>query len=494
MADFMGISLTETLFSKEVIRMRKKTLCIFLIAHCVLWTLVGFSRTNIPLDSAEAIAWGQDWPLGTDKHPPFSAWVADIFYRVVPNPDLSVYLASQVCVTLSFVAFWKLARKFLSEEDAMLSVMFMEGTFYYTMLSVEYNANIVSMAVTAWMLLFFYERRWLGFGLLAGAALLSKYSNAAFFPGLGLYLVLTRKGREEWRKPGVYIAALTALAVFVPHVRWLWKHDFYSFAYISSRMDHGAAFAKWLTHLTHPIEYTAKSLGSTCVTLILFFAAYFRAKPRMKTVFAQADPFIFCAGVMPALSLFVLSAATGLEIMSLWESSFFGMLGIVLFSYFPCRLEEKTIRRSVRAVYVIMALSLMVYAGTSLLATSERSPRFDGRGLSAHVREAFEREYGHSPAYVIGDMWNASNVSVYAPDRPRVFLRGDPRMAPWIDAANVRKSGAVVVSGSTGQYETYRSRYPDITAPEEWTMTLRAVTGHTRERKIYYGFLPPEDI
>jgi hypothetical protein len=224
----------------------------------------------------------------------------------------------------------------------------------------------------------------------------------------------------------------------------------------------------------------------------LFFAAYFRAKPRMKTDASQADPFIFCVGVMPALSLFVLSAVTGLAIQSLWGFSLFGMLGIVLFSYFPCRLEEKTIRRCVRAVYVIMALSLMVYAGTSLLETSAKSRRFDGRGLSARVREAFEREYGRSPEFVIGDIWNASNVSVYAPDRPRVFLDGDPRMAPWIDAGKVRKSGAVVVSGSTDQYRKYRLRYPDITAPEEWTMTLRAITGRSRERKIYYGFLPPE--
>ncbi|MDR1133344.1 MAG: glycosyltransferase family 39 protein [Synergistaceae bacterium] len=472
--------------------MRKKTFCIFLVAHCVLWTLVGLASTNIPVDSAEAIAWGQDWPLGTDKHPPMSAWVADIFYRAVPNPDLSAYLASQVCVTLSFVALWKLARKFLSEDNAMLSVLFLEGTFYYTMLSVEYNVNLVSMAVTAWMLLFFYERRWFGFGLLAGAALLSKYTNAVFFAGLGLYLVATRKGREEWRKPGVYIAALVALAVFSPHLWWLWKHDFYPFEYITARMGYGEAYAKWLAHLRHPLKFMANSLGSTCVTIILFFAAYFRAKPRMKTAFARADPFIFCAGVAPALSLFVLSAVTGLEIQSLWGFSLFGMLGIILFSYFPCRLEEKTIRGCVRAVYVIMALSLAVYAGTSLLDTSAKSRRFDGRGLSAHVRDAFEREYGRSPAYVIGDIWNASNVSVYAPDRPRVFLNGDPRMAPWIDAEEVRRSGAVVVSGSPEQYGEYRSRRPGITAPAEWTMTLRAVTGHTRERVIYYGFLPPE--
>jgi hypothetical protein len=421
-----------------------------------------------------------------------SAWVADIFYRVIPNPDLSAYLASQVCVALSFVALWKLARKFLSEENAILSVMFMEGTFYYTMLSVEYNVNLVSMAVTAWMLLFFYERRWLGFGLLAGAALLSKYTNAVFFAGLGLYLVATRKGREEWRKPGVYIAAVAALAVFAPHLWWLREHDFYPFEYITGRMGYGEDSVKWLAHLRHPLKYIANSLGSVCVTVILFLAAYFSAKPRMKTDAGRVDPFVFCAGVMPALSLFVLSAVTGLEIQSLWGFSLFGMLGIVLFSYFPCRLEEKTIRLCVRAVYVIMALSLAVYAGTSLLETSAKSRRFDGRGLSAQVREAFEREYGRSPAYVIGDMWNASNVSIYAPDRPRVFLDGNPRMAPWIDAEKVRQSGAVVVSGSTKQYGEYRLRYPDITAPSEWKMTLRAVTGRTRERAIYYGFLPPE--
>ena len=62
---------------------------------------------------------------------------------------------------------------------------------------------------------------WFGFGLLAGAALLSKYTNAVFFVGLGLYLVATRKGREELRRPGVYIAALVALAVFAPHLWWL---------------------------------------------------------------------------------------------------------------------------------------------------------------------------------------------------------------------------------------------------------------------------------
>jgi hypothetical protein len=49
------------------------------------------------------------------------------------------------------------------------------------------------------------------------------------------------------------------------------------------------------------------------------------------------------------------------------------------------------------------------------------------------------------------------------------------------------------VSGTAKQYGTYRLRYRDITAPMELVMTLRAITGHTRERTIYYGFLPPED-
>jgi hypothetical protein len=46
---------------------------------------------------------------------------------------------------------------------------------------------------------------------------------------------------------------------------------------------------------------------------------------------------------------------------------------------------------------------------------------------------------------VIGTMWAGGNVGHYAPGRPRVLIDGDPHRAPWIDLADLRRRGAVVV-------------------------------------------------
>src|SRR6185312_10862094 len=52
---------------------------------------------------------------------------------------------------------------------------------------------------------------------------------------------------------------------------------------------------------------------------------------------------------------------------------------------------------------------------------------------------------GRPVSYVIGSMWDGGNVAHYAPDHPRVLIDGSPGRAPWIDLADLRTKGAVVV-------------------------------------------------
>jgi hypothetical protein len=42
-------------------------------------------------------------------------------------------------------------------------------------------------------------------------------------------------------------------------------------------------------------------------------------------------------------------------------------------------------------------------------------------------------------------MWDGGNVAHYAPEHPRVLIDGSPGRAPWIDLADLRTKGAVVV-------------------------------------------------
>jgi hypothetical protein len=42
-------------------------------------------------------------------------------------------------------------------------------------------------------------------------------------------------------------------------------------------------------------------------------------------------------------------------------------------------------------------------------------------------------------------MWDGGNVSHYAPSHPRVLIDGKPARAPWIDLADLKARGALVV-------------------------------------------------
>jgi len=76
-------------------------LILFLFAHLIIWILIpSLSNTNLPLDTIEALAWGNDLQLGYDKHPPLSAWFSEFFFQIFGNKTghiifLVNYLLSQ---------------------------------------------------------------------------------------------------------------------------------------------------------------------------------------------------------------------------------------------------------------------------------------------------------------------------------------------------------------------------------------------------------------
>ncbi len=85
------------------------------------------------------------------------------------------------------------------------------------------------------------ERRtlgwWLGTGLCAGAALLSKYSAALTIVGGFLYLLTSRHHRRLLVTLKPWLAALIAAAMFAPVLAWNAHHDWASFAFQAGRAE-----------------------------------------------------------------------------------------------------------------------------------------------------------------------------------------------------------------------------------------------------------------
>ena len=78
---------------------------------------------------------------------------------------------------------------------------------------------------------------WLGAGVCAGLALLSKYSAGLTMSGAGLYLLSSRMHRHWLATPKPWLAALVALLMFAPVLAWNATHGWASFAFQGGRAE-----------------------------------------------------------------------------------------------------------------------------------------------------------------------------------------------------------------------------------------------------------------
>jgi hypothetical protein len=73
-------------------------------------------------------------------------------------------------------------------------------------------------------------------------------------------------------------------------------------------------------------------------------------------------------------------------------------------------------------------------------------------------------------------MWLGGNVSRYSAERPRTLIDGKPERAPWIDLADLRRRGAVVIwtDGDRGKVpDDYARLAPNAEVQAPLTLPMR---------------------
>jgi hypothetical protein len=115
----------------------------------------------------------------------------------------------------------------------------------------------------------------------------------------------------------------------------------------------------------------------------------------------------------------------------------------------PQKFEAIRIRRVIAAwaaVFGCLGIAFIAnYAVFPNLDHRYRAVFFPGADLARELSQRYRAATGRPLIYVIGSMWDGGNVAHYAPDHPRVLIDGKPERAPWIDLADLRSKGAVVV-------------------------------------------------
>ena len=125
----------------------------------MLWTLVpSLSNLNLPLDTIEALAWGSNLDWGFNKHPPFSAFAVEFFFKIFGNNDWAYYLLSQIFVLIAFYFVWKVSNELLQDKlYSLLSVLLLSGIYFYNFTTPEFNVNVSQLPFWALSVYFFWK-------------------------------------------------------------------------------------------------------------------------------------------------------------------------------------------------------------------------------------------------------------------------------------------------------------------------------------------------
>ena len=398
---------------------------IFITAHLIIWTLIPtLTNHNLPLDTIEALAWGSNLDWGFNKHPPVSAFFAEVFYQIFGPQDWVYYLLSQIFVVISFFVVWKFSEEFFNNKIlSLLSVLLLEGIYFYNFTTPEFNVNVCQLPFWTLSVLYGWKGfkdnktiNWLLFGLFAALGILSKYLFIYLLVAMDVFFYyMIIKKRVNLKS---FISLIPFFLVLLPHIIWLTEHDYITITYGLHRT--GTGDQNFLNHLFYPIIFLGKQIG----VLIPFFIMSFFVVSKFKSKFNLKDQkllFLLTINIVPILLMFLTSMIMGVKIRTMWTTSFYLFFGVLLVYIFQTQINLKKLKGFVSVFLILFIFSPFAYAYISITKTDKRTD-YPGKQIAEIVEKKWDPRWTKFEYYVGNDEWHAGNLSYHLKSRPVVLI------------------------------------------------------------------------
>jgi len=393
----------------------------FLLTHLVIWTLVpSITNHNLPLDTIEALAWGSNLDWGFNKHPPLSALAVKIFYQIFGSQDWVYYLLSQLFVIIAFYYVFKLSKEILNtEKHALLSVLLLEGIYFYNFTTPEFNVNVCMLPFWAMTAYYAYKclkdhltKDYIILGIVAALGFLSKYLFIYLLIGIKIfYIFYIRKNNF---KINYIVPGIIFLLILTPHLIWLTENNYITIAYGLKRTGE---IKSYLDHIILPLTFLGKQAG----ILIPFFILLFILTKTIKTNFSFKDQnllYILSITILPILLIFLTSAIIGAKIRTMWMTPFYLYIGTLFIYLFQNHINLNQLKVFNYVFIFLFLLSPLLYGYISISQTDKRTD-YKGKEIAKVVEKNLTRLDYNNIMSVTGNEWIAGNLCYHLKYRPK---------------------------------------------------------------------------
>ena len=398
----------------------------FLIIHLILWTLIpSLTNNNLPLDTIEHLAWGSNLDWGFNKHPPAVAFFLEIFYQIFGPQDWAYYLLSQIFVIIAFIVVFKFAEElFKNKILSLVSVLLLEGVYFYNFTTPEFNVNICQLPF--WALCVYYSwklfdkqqinlRDCFLLGVFAAIGFLSKYLFIYLLIAIDLlffYAIIIKKYQKFDFK---FLVSLEVFFVLlVPHLVWLINNDYATITYGLART--GLENSSLINHITYPLIFLGKQIG----ILIPFFVMSFFLIKKFKFKVSLKDKkllFLIFINLVPIGLMFLTSILTGSKIRTMWMTPFYLFFGVLIVYIFQAQINMNKLKSFMCGFIFLFFLSPILYGYISISKDNKRTD-YPGKGIALKTQYVWGQQFNSEINVVYGNEWNAGNLSYHLKSRP----------------------------------------------------------------------------
>ena len=396
----------------------------FLTIHLILWILVpSLTNNNLPLDTIEVLAWGGNLDWGFNKHPPVSAFFAELFFQIFGNKDWAYYLLSQIFLVFSFFFIFKFSHEiFKNKIFGFLSILILEGIYFYNYTTPEFNVYISELPF--WTLTVYYAYKaifrnnfkdWVLLGFFGAIGFLSHYLFSYLLLSIIFFFIYIFFKNKKFNFKSL-IALEIFIIVIIPHLIWLVENNYITITYGLHRTASGLNDKDLIDHIIYPFSFLLKQIGILIPFWIMLFMLVSKFKFKLNF---KDEKFLFLIFInfVPIILIAITSLLTGSKIKTMWLTPFYLYFGLFFIYLFQTKINLKKLKSFFISFSFFFILSPIIY---SIVSVSEKDKRTDypGKQIAIKTQYAWDQNHKEPINVVLGDEWHAGNLSYHLKSRP----------------------------------------------------------------------------
>ena len=295
--------------------------------------------------------------------------------------------------------------------------------------------------------------------------------------------------RETFKNKFFYIAVIIALLIFLPHILWLIKYDFFPFMYFEGELTANS----WLNHITAPLMFFVMQLGLIAGTLLIFFIT--KLKYKLQIDFSGKDKkdfwFIMLLGYVPLIIHLLMGLVNGGHMRARWGYEFWFMLGITLFYFVKDKITKDRFIFVTKCAYIVMFI-IFLALGTLLSVEKNYRSRYPVPVVFNDLQKFWGERSDKPLKYVGGYIEWTLPLTIYGESRPDCILDTFGYKNPWIDEEDLKKTGILIIDrtqekviNETRKSCPYLPKDYEI-SPIQYKFFVHNFWGQPREYTVYY--------